>query len=113
MELSVKERLVLLMILPTKGDITALKIIRTLMEDLGFDDAERQEINFRTEETTGEVGKPTGDFQHMWDEGSSVLKDVDIGERAKEIIVTAFEGSQNLHLDHLPVYERFVEDKNA
>lgn len=47
MKLTVMERVTLLQELPPHGDITSLRIVRELRENLGFSEKERKEIGFR------------------------------------------------------------------
>ncbi len=103
MILSVKERLILLSTLPAQGDITALKIIRKLQEDLSFSEEEHKELKF-VQESEGV----------RWDDKKEIPKDVQIGEKAMDIIVDSLKklnAQKKLSMDQLGIYERFVEKK--
>lgn len=100
MNVTVKERMILLAVLPNQGDITTLKIMRKLREELSFSEDEHKKINLRQ----GENGN------WFWD--AEIEKDVEIGEKALEVISKSFKElnqKEQLHMDHLDVYERFVE----
>lgn len=103
MILSVKERLILLSTLPAQGDITALKIIRKLREDLSFSEDEHKKLKFIQEQDGV-----------RWDDKEEMPKDIQIGEKAMDIIVDSLKklnAQKKLSMDHLDVYERFVEKK--
>jgi len=100
MILTVFDRLILLNVLPKEGDITSLKIVRGLREDLSFSEDEHKELELRYE--GGNV---------FWKEDVNISKDINIGERAKDIIAGAFKTlnkNKKLTEQHLDLYERFV-----
>ncbi len=102
MELKVSDRLILLSILPKEGNITTLRIVRDLKDMLGFDTSEYQQLNF-----------DDNGVRVTWD-GGDPSKEININEVAKGIIRTSFKELNNrnkLREEHLPLYERFVEDK--
>lgn len=104
MNLSVKERLVLNSILPAQGDITTLKIVRKLREDLSFSEEEHKKLKF--------VEVEGGGLKWNWD----LIVDIEIGEKAMDVIKKALEDANNkkqLNLDHLDIYERFVEKEES
>ena len=68
MDLTVRERLLLLQILPRQGDLTTIKIVRRLREELSFDEDEHRQLNFQ--QTDGQL---------TWNR-VSIVKDVVIGE---------------------------------
>lgn len=97
--LSVADRVVLLDILPPQGDITTIRIVRSLREALSF-----------TEEEHEKLGITISDGRVTWKENAS--KDVEIGMKAREIIASAFKQLDNqkkLSPQHIEMYERFVE----
>lgn len=105
MELGVMDRLVLLSVLPREGNITTLKIVRKLREDLSFSEEEHKTLNIKT----SEQNKMT-----TWDNTIAVKKEIEIGEKATDVIVEALKklsDSNKLHEDHLSVWEMFMEDK--
>lgn len=101
MKLSVKERVVLLSVLPAQGDLTTLKIIRKLREDLSFSEEEHKELKITQ---VGENGI-------RWER--EISKDVEIGEKANDVIVNAFKDldkKKQLHMDHVDIYEKFEKE---
>ena len=103
MELTVKERLLLLSILPQEGSFTTIKIIRKLREELSFSEEEHEELGFR--ESDGKVG---------WDEGAEKMKEVEIGLKATDVVAAALkelDRKNSLHVDHFSLFEKFVLDE--
>lgn len=78
MELTTIDRLLLLDVLPRRGDITELRAVRALREELSFSDEEQEKLAFKNE--GGGVISWTGD----------VVKDVTIGEDAKLLLKLTF-----------------------
>ena len=77
MELGVKQRLVLLNVLAdVRGNLTEIRILRELREDLSFSDEEAVALAFQ--EQGGRV---------QWDDENEQPKDVPIGDAARGIIV--------------------------
>jgi len=105
MKLSVFERVILLNIIPQESDLTTLKIVRKMRDDLSFSEEEYKFLQFKTDENS----------MTTWEEGMEDIE-VNIGEKATDIIVDAFkklDSQKRLKLEHLPIYERFVEaDEN-
>ena len=101
MNLSVLERLHLLNLLPAKGDITIIRIMRVLREALSFSEDEHKELNFKSDE--GGI---------HWDPEVFITKDVEIGEVATEAIVKemdALDRGSAFPDELLDLYDRFVE----
>lgn len=101
MELSVFERLMLLNVLPAKGDITTIRIRRELRENLSFSEEEHERLKF------------TNDDEGIhWEAGVDIVKEVDIGEKAKEVIVKEMDAlaeAGQFTEDHLDIYDRFTK----
>ena len=100
MKLSVLDRLVLLNVLPKEGEITTLKVIRKLKDDLSFSEEEHKVLKFRQE---GE--------NLAWDELPD--REIEIGEKATDVIVNAFKNLSKqgkLHVDYVEMYDRFVKE---
>uniref|UniRef100_A0A6M3JVP5 Uncharacterized protein n=1 Tax=viral metagenome TaxID=1070528 RepID=A0A6M3JVP5_9ZZZZ len=88
-------------ILPQENDYTTLKIVRKLKDELGFSEEEHKKLNFKHE-----------DGGLLWNDGLAD-KEVEIGEKATDIITDAFKQlnrSKKLHADHVSLYERFVKE---
>lgn len=104
MVLSIKERLVLSMIMEQQaGRFDALKLIRKLREDLSFSEDEIKEINLRSEDGVG----------FKWDKESP--KDILIGDVVMSVIKKQFQKldrEERLMEDHMDIYAKFV-DVNA
>ena len=99
MELSVHERIVLLGILPEKGDITSVKIVRELREALSF--TEQELVDFEI---------VVDDNNIVWKNNDE--KDIVIGPKASSIILEELEKLNKQKLlteEHIPVYDKFVE----
>jgi hypothetical protein len=104
MELTVKERLVLMGMLPKESNFTTLKIMRKFREELSFDEEEHKILKFRTE----------GD-RLSWDFGNELRKDVPVGDLMKELIakdLKKLDKESKLTEDHFSLFEKFVEDEN-
>ncbi len=103
MKLNTFERLILLNILPHEGDFTTLKIIRKLRETLSFSEEEHKRLQFQQE--GGQV---------KWKIEGDVVKDINLGEKATDIIVEALkklDKEKKLKDEHYSVYTLFVGDK--
>lgn len=101
MKLNVKERLMLLNILPAENDFVTLKIVRNLQEDLSFNEKEVKEFEFKQE-----------DKKMFWNNSKDIEKDIQIGEKATDIIIEALKKANNekkLTLDLMSVYEKFIK----
>lgn len=101
MELDVRERLVLLSILPAEGDFVTLKVARKLRENLSFSEEEIKEYKFVQEE-----GRVT------WDDKAEQSKEIEIGEKAMDIIkesLRKLNEQKKLKDEHFTIYEKFVE----
>ncbi|MHC4214845.1 MAG: hypothetical protein ACYSWP_15900 [Planctomycetota bacterium] len=110
MKLTVKERIILLGVMPKEGDFKTLKQIREARESLSFDDHENKALNFVTD--------PNGNVR--WSEpgaedGEFYTKDIEISDTVMEIIVAglkALDEQKKLNTDTFEIYERFVEGKS-
>jgi len=100
MKLQVKDRLILLGVLPKEGDFTTLKIIRDLQEGLSFTEKEHKEYKFVQEGTN-----------INWDSKADAGVEIKIGGKAKDIITDALKKmseQKKLTLGHMELYEMFV-----
>ena len=99
-KLNIRDRMVLLNILPPTGDITTLRIVRQLREALSFSEQEHAEFGIQQ---AGEM--------ICWNPGVSAEKEIEIGPKALAIIQKTL-GDMNkkelLREEHVPLYERFV-----
>lgn len=104
MILDVRERIILLDILPALGDFSTLKIVRKLREELSFNEEEHKKLGFKT--LPGEIT--------AWNAENEPNKDIQIGEKANDIIVSSLKklnDEKMLKQDHFSLYEKFVENK--
>jgi hypothetical protein len=103
MELKVAERLMLMNLLaPIEGDITTLRIVRSLQEKLGFNEEESETLAFVQEEK-----------QVRWKSEADVPTEIEIGSGAKAIIATQLKkvnAQKGLTMQQLGLYEKFVEE---
>jgi len=101
MKLSVKDRIVLLGILPATGDFLTLKIVRQLREALSFSEEETK------------VLKLSNDGQQVkWEAEADPMKDVEIGVTAADLIVASLkklDEKKELNADTYGLYETFVQ----
>lgn len=103
MNLSVGERLVLMSVIPQEGDFVMLKVIRKLQEDLSFSEEEHKKYKFVQEEN-----------RVSWNDKADLNKEVEIGEKAKDIIVLALSKlneEKKLKFEHFSLYEKFIDTK--
>lgn len=101
MELGVFDRLILLNILPKEGDFTTLKIIRTMREDLSFNEEEHKALEFKFED----------DGRVLWKRDADVQRDINFGEKATDIIVEVLKKLNNdkkLTEQHFSLYSQFI-----
>ena len=103
MKLGIRDRIRLLGLLPSEGDIRTLKTITTLRDALLFN-----------EEEVKKFGIVVSDGQAQW--ASSEDVEIAIGDIGTEIIVAQLrqlETEKKLTLELMPLWEAFVEQGNA
>ncbi len=101
MLLNVKQRLLLLNILPSESNYIELKVIREQQERLSFSNEELQRLKVKRE----------GDM-YNWDESQDVPVEIEINESARGILKVAFrllDQQGQLKIEFLPLYEHFIE----
>jgi len=102
MLLNIKERLLLLNILPQENNFVTLKIVRKIQEELSFSEQELKEADIQTNE--GKV---------FWNQSKNVEKEITIGEKATDIIIEALkklDKENKLTMDFLELYEKFIKE---
>jgi len=100
LRLGVFDRLILLNILPREGDFTALKIVRTMREDLSFTEEEHKVLQFEQEE-----------MNIKWNKEGEVERDINFGEKATDIVVGVLKklnSDKKLTEQHMNLYEKFI-----
>jgi hypothetical protein len=98
MLLSIKERILLLNLLPQESNFTTLKIIRKAEDDLGF-----------SEEDVKKYKVTVKDGKINWEGGED--KNIDVGEKLNSIITESLkrlDESKKLTKDHLSLCEKFL-----
>lgn len=101
MDLTIRERIILLSILPKEGNYAMLKILTNLRMSLAFTEEEVKEWKIVTNPKSG---------QTTWD-GDAEASEVPIGEKATDIIVDAFkklDRENKLTEEMIDTYERFI-----
>ncbi len=104
MLLNVKQRLLLLNIIPDEGNYDTLKIVRDQQNLLSFNEEELKRLKIVRE---GEM--------YQWDEAADEPVDISIGEMAFNVIKTALRRLNDegkLQMEFLPLYEYFVEGED-
>ncbi len=103
MELTSKERLVLIPILPMEEHIITLKVVRDIKNRVGFTAEEIEKLNFRTED----------DGRTLWDDAVPPMEyeftGGEIAIIASELKKLEEAEPSKLHEDHITLYEKFVE----
>ena len=101
MKLSINERLELLRLLPEKGNLLTLRIVRDAQNQISFTAAEHNSIGFTHENGTAK-----------WDTARDPHKNIDLPSAAIDILVAEFKrltDTTTLTLTHLPLDERFMD----
>lgn len=104
MKLKVFERLLLQNILPAEGDILTLRIVRDLRDALSFSEEETAALDIKQEPGTTHV---------KWVAEADIPTEIEVGPVAHGLIrdrLIALNNDKKLTLEHLPLYERFVEE---
>lgn len=100
-KLNVKERWVLLSILPKEGSFANLKLIRKVREDLSFSEAENKILQFRQD----------GDIV-QWNPEATVNKGIFFGDVVEGIIRKALvdlDKAEKITENHYSIYEMFMD----
>ena len=99
MILNVLDRVTLLGVLPEQGDFVTLKIVRQLRESLSFTEEELRELKITQSED-----------RINWNPSADKGKEIQIGEKATDIIVGALKqlnDQKKLTQQHYDLYEKF------
>ena len=106
MDFDIKERLVLLQILPVRASYTDIQLIQKIRADLALSEDEQKAIDFK--QMAGEC---------RWDDDKEAelgRKTITIGPRALSIInetLVKMDREQKLEASMIGLYERFVLDQ--
>ena len=99
MELEVRERLLLLLLLPEHGNIGDIRLINQLKSDLSFTEEEHKDWNLQRDE----------EGTYTWDKETTGTY-FEIGDRAKEIIkveLARLSDSGRATERHLKLFDKF------
>lgn len=107
MSLSIGERLVLMNIVSSMAsDIITVRIVREMIDNLSFSEAEIKKFEIvKLEDGSGGID---------WDHTKKHIKNIPLGPVARTVIVSELkklESGKQLQLQHLEIWDRFVEDK--
>lgn len=100
MKLKVADRIRLLSILPEKGNLLTIKIVRELRENLSFSEKEHKDFGL----------KGLGD-RIVWDDDKDKGKKVLIGDQAKEVIEKSLRDlneKDELTVPDIGLWEKFI-----
>ena len=100
MELGIRDRLLLLMLLPEHGDLDTIRIIHDLRANLSFSEKEHKDWNLQKDE----------DGTYTWDKNNA-NKDIEIGAKASEIVSTELNKLSEqgrVTEKHLGLFNKFI-----
>lgn len=102
MELTIDERLTLMLLLPNEGKYNMLKLLRVLREELSFTDEEHKQLEIRNENN-----------RVIWnlEKSKGYVKDIHVGEILSDIIrdkLQKLETEGKLMEVQMSLYEKFV-----
>jgi len=101
MKLEILDRINLLNILPAEGNIVTLRIVNELRGSLSFSEKELAD---------GKINQ-SAEGHITWDAASGVVKDVKIGDTARDIIKGALkklDEEKKLTAQLVPLWDKFV-----
>ena len=107
MKLMAGERMILSRILPAQADFTTLRIVRELENELSFSEVEHRDLQLVVEKLENNQERTT------WDTKADKGKEIELGPKARGLIVTAFEGlgeTKHATMQQFDLYERFMEE---
>lgn len=103
MKLTVLERITVLGVLPQEANFVTLQVVNKLKEALSFSEGEIKDLELTENPETNGI---------TWKQEADKSKDVEIGEKATDIIVEALEKldkDKKLTAQFMTVYEKFVK----
>lgn len=104
MQLSILDRIRLLELLPERGNLVSLRLVKGLIDKIGFSDAEIAEYEIKH-----------GDGQVTWGSNAKPI-DVEFGLAEREFIAglfSALDEKKDLSLEQLGLYEKFIGGPDA
>jgi hypothetical protein len=106
MKLRTFDRLILLNILPTNGDIVTLRVVQELQTALSFTEAEHAALQFETLDS-GQV---------RWKTEADIEREIPVGSAALGVLrqrLIELNHEHKLRMEHIPLYERIVEKQEG
>ena len=103
MELKIKDRMLILAVLPKEGDIASLRILRDLKKDLSFSEEEYKEFQFKI--------NSQGSYTWIEPNDQPFVKEISIGDKAKDLISESLKelnSRKKLGFDYIDLYESFI-----
>lgn len=103
--MTVRERLVLLGLLPAEGDLTMIRIVHRVRQQLAFSEDEHKQLKFV------QAGE-----RMSWTDTDGLVKAVPIGLQATNLIVTRLtelSKAKKLTEEHLSLVEKFIGPESA
>ena len=101
MQFGILERIQFIGIMPAEGNIITLRVVNELRADLGFSE----------EEIKSEGIKPIEGGGIQWNSDSKLMKEVNIGDTAKDVIKAALKklnDEEKLTPPLVPLWDKFV-----
>jgi len=98
-KLTVLERLLLLGLLPKRGNLTTLKIVRDLENELSFSEEEHARLQFNST-----------DDSVKWQVGAEQDKEIEFGPKAQTMVrdvLAELDKQETLTMQHLSLCEKF------
>ena len=103
MTLSIIERIQLLNLLPTEGNIVTLRIINDVRRDLSFSEKEIKAFEIKNNPETGQI---------KWNPKKTKAKEIAVGDATKQIVVDVLkklDSDKKLTNMHIPLWDKFVQ----
>ena len=103
MELTIKDRLVLLVVLPHEGDFKTLKYLRKFRESVALSEAEQKEAEIKDKEGGGITWNPA--------KIKEMVKEIKVPGPIHNLIIEKLKSlndSKKLTDDHFELYEKFI-----
>ena len=106
MKLKVGERLLILNLLPTQGDMVTLRVVKDAVEALSLKTDEMKSVDLKT------IESPDGKNQLKWDTSKDEGVDIELSKAAIGIArekLKEMNDQKKLQFQHMDLYERIVE----
>lgn len=108
MKLTVFDRIMILSCLPIEGDLSMIKILRKLREDLSFADTERLSIGMKFD---------AKEKDYSWRRSTTLVKEIKTNASIMELIKSSLRrallklnGLKKINAEHLGIAEKFFNE---